>query len=440
MPGSSLAHDNDSHPWLTSFGLALILVGQPIAWFVRGQLTDGESPVFPAAIVLIGFLMVLGNRPFRNPRLQVDPAILAIFVLLVLLPIVALAMVAPVELLTDWTYSLFTIAVLAALAITPLSSLRHLPLAVALVGGVSSALPIYELATSSALENFVRLTLRGNNNTLVVGTVGGMTMLSATWAIVTGGARSLATGFLCAVAFVAGLAGVALSNTRSVMIALLYSLPILLLVLRPLARGTFQPVPPSVARAQRFVFLVATGLAALSAPAVLSSVVDTETLESVLEAFADRIAGAFSALSGDEFGSVDRSSAERIELIASTMNGLTFWGEGINSQLLEQGNRRDRGVYPHLTYLQAFYDLGLPGAIIFTLTNLAIPLALISRRLLDSRIDPAIGLFIIYYLFSHMDQLTHGTPYFWYITLPVGLVYAMVPRPLPGRPAGVGTG
>ena len=81
----------------------------------------------------------------------------------------------------------------------------------------------------------------------------------------------------------------------------------------------------------------------------------------------------------------------------------------MQAQLLERGNIVGVGVYPHFTYLQAFYDFGFPGALLFTLTNLVLPLWLIFRRWRSGRLDPATTFIIALYLFSHIEHLTHGT-------------------------------
>jgi len=411
---------------LTSLGLALILAGQPIAWWARGTFFDSESAIFPAAAVLIGFGFLVRLRPFAGAQLQVPPWLIGVYALGYLVPIGLLSLVDPVELGDDAAYAFFTALVVFAVAITPLRALQQLAPALTLVGGISSTLPLVELATGDLVETFTRFALKGNNNPLVLGMVGGATVIAALLTLHTSRRRSALIGLGCGAATAAGAAAIVLSNTRSVVLSLIITIPVFYALILPrIAR-------PSGSldgrKRQLFAFLASLAVSAVAAPSAAVVLLGPELLTDMSTAAVERATGAVAAVTEPGGGQVDRSTQGRIDIFERSLAGLTATGHGINAQIRAQGDVVGEGIYPHFTYLQAFYDFGIAGAIWFALLHLVLPLLLIARRYFAAPLDPATAFIILYYLYSHIDHLTHATPYSWLALMPVALVYALVPR------------
>lgn len=409
---------------LSSLGLAIILVGQPIAWSVRGIAGGGDNPVYPAVAVIFGLMLVARPAILRAARLYVPAPLLAVFVLLWLLPLGAMSLVAPVDVGVDGAYAVFLAGLAVAVAMTPIESFRQLPLMVTIVGGISSILPLGNLLLNGPGESFLRLTLSGSNNTAIAGTVGGVTMMAALLVVQSTRRGGIAVGLLCTVAFVAGAACVALSNTRSVMLMLAICLPLIVVVLAPrLRRAGLQAAEGGAGRRQRLLFWAVLAGSLITAPVAATAVLGTKAITSVVSLFTERLNGAFGVFESGGVRSVDLSSQLRVGVLDYTWRRLDFLGHGISEQI-----RSGFGYYPHLTFLQAFYDFGLAGGMLYLVLALLLPLALIWLRLRNAPLDFAAAFAICLFLYELGDQFSHGTPYGWSGLLPALLVYVIMGR------------
>lgn len=414
--------------WFPALGLALVIAGQPVAWWARGTFTQGESAVFPAAAVLLGLLLMIGLRPVREWRLHADPGFVFAYACLWLLPVAALSLVDLAELGDDSAYAFFLFLVALALALTPLAALDRLPRMVAVIGGAASLLTLAGVVSGDAFESG-RLALVGNQNQIIGGMVGAAAMIGAVLDLLHG-RRRLREGLVAAVIFGAGFACVLLSNTRSILLALIYTLP-LCLWLHARRR-------PRNARARRGLFAFSGLIAAaiVAAPAAAFALIPPEALDAALELAGKRFRGAFQLFEDTPLRAVDASSQMRIDVFERTFSGLNLLGHGISAQVRAQGDIVGVAVYPHFSYLQAFYDLGALGGAVFFVLHAAVPVALIVGRLRGSALKPAESFAIAFYLFSHMDHFTHTTPYSWLGLLPVVVLYAVLARPAaPGSTA-----
>ncbi len=418
-----------------ALGIALILVGQPIAWFVRGQFFQSESPVFPAIPVLIGLALIFSRVIERPIRLQVHPAVVAAYAFLWPFAVSAMSLVEPLLLLTDWTYGLVVVAAMVGLSFVPRKELKSLPIAILLVGSVSCALPLYEFATGSLIETALRLALQGNANTLIVGMVGGLTMLTALLVLLGSRQRSLALGLLTSVAFITGLGCVVLSNTRSVILAIIYCIPLILFVLTPAIRVQRQAWPSRPTQAGMAVFLLMLAGAAVMAPLAARIALGEEGTDKFVETAIFRFEGSVGLFQSFRYSFVDVSTQGRIDRIMETFDGVTIFGEGISAQIRANKDGIELAVYPHFNYLQAVYDLGIAGGLLFAILHLVVPVWLILQRLREETLDWASSFSILYYAFGHIDHLTHGTPYSWLTMMPTALLFVLLPRPSCSKPA-----
>lgn len=412
-----------------AFGLALILVGQPIAWFVRGQFFQSESPVFPAIPVLIGVVLILSRAIEPPVRLQVHPTVVASYALLWPMAMSAMSLVEPMLLLTDWAYGFVVVVVMVGLSLVPREELENLPIAILLVGSVSCALPLYELATGSLVESALRLALQGNSNTLVVGMVGGLTMLTALLVLLGSHQRSFGLGLLISVAFITGLGCVVLSNTRSVVLAIIYCLALILFVLVPAIRAQPAIRPKRRSQAGMVVFLVLVAGAAVMGPVAGRIALGEEGTEKFIETVILRFEGSVGLFQPSRYSFVDASTQSRVDTIRETFDGISLFGQGISAQIRANKDGVELAVYPHVTYLQAVYDLGIVGGLLFAVLHLVVPVWLILQRLREDWLDWASGFAILYYAYAHVDHLTHGTPYNWFTTMPIALLFVLLPRP-----------
>ena len=57
--------------------------------------------------------------------------------------------------------------------------LRLLPVALTIIGGLSSMCPLIDLVRRPLAETVIRLALAGNGNTLIIGAIGGTTMIAS---------------------------------------------------------------------------------------------------------------------------------------------------------------------------------------------------------------------------------------------------------------------
>lgn len=358
----------------------------------------------------------------RRPIAHVDLRLWGSYALVYVLPVAVMSLVDTVYLVGDWSYGLFLFAVLVVLAITPQERLRLLPLTYTIVGGLSCLCPLIDLVRRPLAETVIRLALAGNGNTLIVGSIGGATVLAASVTVRSREFGGVWTTLIAAAAFGAGMACVVLSNTRSVLLALLYSLPLVILF----ASQTRRDIRGRSRRRSGPFFAIIVIAMAISAPLGARLAFGSQQLQAMIDYSVARFSGAASVFSDNRYDKVDASSQSRLDTIRSTFDGITPAGAGISQQIRVKQGAQEQAIYPHFTYLQVFYDFGVPGALLYTLLHLVIPIYLIQARYRRGVPDGRCTFVMIYYLYNHIDYFTHATPYSWSATLPVALVYIML--------------
>lgn len=422
-------------PWRTSFGLALILCGQPIAWSIRGQLVPGsENPAFPAVAILLGLALMFDPKWIVQRPLYCAPTALAIPLFGLLLPLAALGVLAPGPIqFATIAYSAVLIALTLMLAMTPQVVLASLPKMVLLVGLVSCIVPLVELAIGGPAKGFFRLTVSGNDNPLVIGGIGGMTALAGMVVGLGRGGRGVLWGIFAGLGTAVGVLTMLLTNTRSAALMLALCVPLFLLVLNPRTRR--ESGRGSRAKSIAYLGVLATGAAA--APAVAIALLGPDLFFDLVMVGLLRFAGA-AAIVSSEAGAVDLSTSIRVSMLRELWDNLSLAGEGYMAQAIAAGAP---DLYPHLSYAQAFYDLGLAGGVAFAMVTLVLPLALAIAAVLRGGLAHTEVLTILLLVFIQGEHLAHTTPYWWSPLVPAMMVFTLVRRGTPSKAeAGAATG
>lgn len=415
--------------WRFSLGLATIMCGQPIGWGIRGQFIGGDSPVLPGLVVILGLMLMVQPEWIVRGRLYAAPTAVAVPACLLLMPLMALSLLAPAAIVgATFAYAIVIVAILAMLAMTPGERMSRFPEAVILVGTISSAVPLAQLAIGGAAKAFFRLAINGNDNTLITGSIGGMTVIAGL-VVGLGSSGGFGWGLGAAAGAVTGLIAMLLTNTRSdlgmlIVCVLLFLGLIRARVVRNSGRGGMG------AQAAAFTAVFATG--ALMAPLAATVVLGPALFKSVIERSWDRVLGVLALVDSGGGGTVDDSTLSRAQLLRQIWHGLSAGGAGYMAQANASG---DPNLYPHLSYAQAFYDLGFIGGATYLVVALVIPAGLITLRLADGALSRSEALVILLFVYSQGDQLAHGTPYSWQTQISIVMVFALLGRrrPLPTR-------
>jgi hypothetical protein len=410
-------------PWVTreSMGLAIIYLGQPLGWALRGAQGGGDSPIFPVAALLIGIALIARSHWLLAPKIYSDPVLLAIPSLLVLLPFLLMSLTDFRENLQMGAYPGFLVLVGLCIALTPMRRFDSLPRALMIIGLLSSLDPFVGLLFGNvdASATTGRLQLPGNPNVLLTGTVGSVTMISAVLVGDDNRGNHPLVGVLAAVAFTVGLGALVMSDKRSDEI-IIFAVAALYAVLRFRREGV--KARPASGR-QRLVFasLLVGGIAAL--PALATVFFSKFALLAFAAETENRHSGFLNSLSGGSY-TADASSAGRLSSIEFAYKHLDLLGHGMMHESLVRGN----GIYTHLVYLQGFYDLGVVGGFLFLLVAAFIPMTLAFLRVLKAPLKSRDILVILLIVYIQADQLTHGAPYAWLQLVPMLLCYTLLFR------------
>jgi hypothetical protein len=409
-----------SDPWVSreSIGLALVLVGQTLGWAVRGVAGGGTNPIFPVIPLVIALGLLAKPQWLLSNKLYADPGLLAIPLLVLVVPYVLLT-ATDVELLPVCGYLIFICILAMCIALNPPEQFETLPRAVMIVGLMSSAAPFIGLLTNpfSALG---RLSVPGNDDVLITGTVGGITMVSSILVGDEEGGNDIFVGLLASIAFTIGLGALILSDKRSDEL-IMFVVVVVYAVLRRFR------VRPSGARAvgrQRLVFgsVLIGGIASLPALAtIFLSKYALMFFESSSEA---HHSGFFNSMSSGSSYGADTSTAGRFASIEFAYKRLSIFGVGVMHQPSMQG----AGEYTHMSYLQAYYDLGVLGGTAFLFVMALMPAALSVLRTMLAPLTQKDIFVILLWVYVQGDALTHGIPYAWSILLAALLVYVLLFR------------
>lgn len=404
--------------WLASYGLALVIAGQPIGWWVRGTFTSGESPVFPAAVVLLGMaLLFLGSRE-RPAIFYAAPPIFLAPLMLIVVPVVVLALTQPQLMAVDIFYGLFMLLIIPIIACTRLERLAGLPIAVIVVGSISGMLALFSLITNPVEEALLRLTVAGNDNPIIIANIGA-TVVFAALCYVFSQHLSRAMLVLISIFIIVSLGNVLLSNTRSAFLGLTMSVIFVFMF----SRRQNSTVPTNMA----FFGLILTLLIVIVCVFAIR-IIGLEQIVQITSVFNERIFGALSLLDAEGMSAQDQSTQERVVMLEEVWTRLSIFGNGVSAQARWGHGFALPGDYAHLSYLQVIYDLGIIPFVVYLVLMLAIPLALVVNALRSKTTKPVVVFVIGLWLYRQVDLFTHGTPYDWQNLFPTMLLYAVLAR------------
>jgi hypothetical protein len=397
----------------------MIFAGQPLGWAIRGMQGGGDSPIFPVGALCIGIALMMQGRWLIAPRFYANPPLFAIPTLLLLIPILLMSFANFRENIAWGVYPAFLAVIGLCIALTPVERFETFPRALMVLCLLASVDPFIELLVRDPLSVDAaggRLQLAGNANVLMTGFIGCLTVITAVIVGDEDKGNSALTGLVASLAFTIGLAAVIMSDTRSDEIVL-FPVAGAYLVLRRLRQR--QAAKPGSGR-QRIVFgsVLVGGLASLPA---LATVFFSKNALKVFEASSElRHSGFLNSLSGGSYAA-DTSTAARFATIEFAYKHLDLAGHGMMHQSVIQG-----GIYTHMTYLQAYYDLGVLGGTFYILIAAAIPAALCLVRIGLGSLKSTDIFIILLLLYVQADHFTHGHPYAWQGLAPALLCYLLL--------------
>ena len=402
-------------------GLAVLLLGQPLGWAIRGAQGGGESPIYPILALVVGLGLMVRSHWLYEPKIHIDPVLLLLPVCLMLLPFLMMSVVDFHENAQLGLYPGFLAVMALFIALTPPERLDSLPRALMVIGLLSSLDPFVGLLVGGAIDPAIqassRLQLAGNSNVLLTGTVGSITMISAVLVGDEDKGTSPLIGIVAALAFTVGLGALVMSDKRSDEI-IIFVVAALYLVLR--FRRAPVPARPK-SGSQRLVFASVLIGAVAALPAVATIFFSKFALLAFQASSANRHNGFLNSLSGGSYVA-DASTASRYTTIEFAYKHLDFLGHGMMSQALTQGN----GIYTHLAYLQGFYDLGILGGFLFLLIAALIPMTLAFIRAFRGALKQKDVLAILLIVYVQADEMSHGAPYSWMQLVPAVLCYTLL--------------
>jgi hypothetical protein len=94
--------------------------------------------------------------------------------------------------------------------------------------------------------------------------------------------------------------------------------------------------------------------------------------------------------------------------------------------MMHQWLTQGAGIFTHMAYLQAFYDLGVFGGIVFLFVTFLLPATLIVIRAAKAPLAARDIFVILLFLYMQSEALTHGAPYGWMPMTAMLLVYLLL--------------
>jgi len=385
-------------------GFSLIIAGLPIAWVLREMLHVSSGNVFSYFFMTIG--VVLFIRWFSILKLRLYGPATSL-----LLPGIFLGLSLLLSTLSgsidDWMYLIFLLVVLFSFYTIPLADLKFLPHAMMVVSFMASVLTLSQVFTGNVDLIGQRLFAGDSNSPNQLAFVGGITLVTGIFLLNKYKGFKLIAFILINFSIFMGLAIVLLSGTRSVVLGLglCASGYIFLKIFADkdmrLNKSTLMKVV-RLSLGLMIIFLLILFL------------IPGDVLSKYTGGFFDYFQRGFEAYF---YGIMGEESADiRHSLLLYAYSHLTFWGEGFKS------------LYVDFPLLQAFYDLGLLGGLLFLGVTVIVPVLVSGMILLSKNMNTSATYGALIYFLFLPNLFLHGQPYDYPIWLPIILFYGLTMR------------
>lgn len=403
-----------------SLGLGIVLSGLLVAWVARAVSGAGDSKI-PAMLTFCIGLAFLGSwsnlskgRLYGNWRTMIPVLFLA--------PVCALSLFAAGTPDTVWAELLVVLSILFAIHTRPLHSFGPLPTSLVIVGSVGMVVTlVYAWAGMDSLfagtaEISARLFAGDSKNPNYVSFVAGLVILATSFILWRDQPRLTLPVVFVSSAMILALVVVIVAGTRSTFLGLFACLALALIghirhrVHFP--RRSIRHLSSREMWGKMFALLI--GIAAIVLiPSQLRDYVAgaggglLTTLETGFRAY----------ILGEASGEV--SAEIRRVLLEQALAHVNVVGHGY------------KALYVDFPILQAFFDLGLVGGLLFLAVAVLIP-SISAFWLIAIRNRPAPVRFAGYvYIFFLPNLFLHGEPYDFLIWLPIVTFYALALRSVP---------
>lgn len=413
-------------------GVALILVGIPLAWIARDVVHGGRSPVFTATLIVAGIGLILRFAAFRRGELLVNKAELAL-VLVPLLVITALAFggsLPPPDTADGTTGALqdagrlsidnrqvISNLVVIGFALAgysqPLSAFRYTQRAVAVVGVIAGGMSLaYTFSSIQRIADFAHMGRFGgvgddNSAPGTIAMVGAFTLVGAwVWFRERHPPSLVGSSFLF-LALVTAVPMIVLSRSRTVMLGCV------LAVGGAAAFGLIrQRHFPKLRREKKrgftrkeIAFWSVVGVVGLTVATIVA--VKLSTMILIYWDFISR--GAETVLGSRRGLGVDNSAAQRHQYLAHSFDSFSLFGSGYKAMFV------DNPVWG------AFCDLGVIGGSVFLLVGVLIPLKICMDLALRPWTPPfvrfSIAVFVVFLPSLFLSNTPYVSTYWQYLVL-----------------------
>ncbi len=417
-----------------SYGIAFIFSGLPTVWIIRALAGAPESQMFSIIFMIISICLVVYPPnlsksiaevlfpPLTDSYIKLAPLLFLIPVLIAAIWISRPNDFGPI-------YILFTIAFLIAINTVPYERLVFLPQAFLLIGGLGCFIVmIYTVANGVDLDG-QRLGAGGTNSPGQVSFMGGTAMLTAFFMI--GNASKIIGSKFKMYAYTSILVGTAvviLAVSRSTLISLFLCLVLGLFnnfyfqIIKKNKKTNFlsnnqanKKAPNNGLPIKMFVLAIIILIIIFYSDSILEFIAPvTKTFNIYQKRFLDYLQGGVASYFGGK--SKEASATGRRELLAYALANMNDIGHGY------------KALWVDFPIIQAFYDLGLLGGIMFFVVTFIIPYALIINSIILQELDMIKSIVIYLYVFDSPGLFLHGQPYDFYIWLRIILLYAVMSK------------
>lgn len=415
-----------------SYGIALIFSGLPTVWIVRALAGAPDSQMFSIIFMILSICLIvyLPNLTKSIAEVLLPPladSYTKLIPLLFLVPIFIASIIADLPKDFGPIYILFTITFLIAINTVPYEKFVFLPQALLLVAGVGCFIVmVYTLANGIDLDG-QRLGAGGTNSPGQVSFMGGTAIYTAIFMIknasrVVGYKFNALAYFFVAIGTVVIILTVSRSTLISLLLCLLFAIfnIIYFKFTKKHHQGNFllnnfkqknqkiKNLPLKM-----ILFAVAILIIIFYADAIIHFLEPAIKIYNTYQKrFLEYLQGGIASYFGET--SKEASATGRRELLQYAMRNMNNFGHGY------------KALWVDFPIVQAFYDLGILGGILFLVISFIIPYILIINSVISQELDMIKSIGIYLYIFDSPGLFLHGQPYDFYIWLRIILLYMVM--------------